>query len=256
MTHTRAGLFLLLGLVLLQPGCLLLDKQPLGNIPREQVTLPPDKTADLSVAVSDQMVARGHYSEAIYQLSMARQVNPGLDVSPRLARLLARAGRDQEAIAEYENALKTHPKDAGLWNDFGYYQYERGNFPEAERALRRAVEADPNHKRGWTNLGLALGQQGKIQESLTAFEQAVKPAEARCNLAFVLGTQGKFDEARRLYREALQLDPGLKVARHALAKIENRPPSIPSSPRVATAPQQSPGIPQKSSRDPFAYPDP
>lgn len=249
MTRHRAAMLLGLVLTCLQTGCLTLDQQP--NLPKDVVTLPPSRSAELSIAVSDQLVARGHYTEAIHQLNLARQSNPKLDVSPRLARLYAQAGRDREAISEYELAIQAHPRDASLYNDLGYFQYDRGNFAEAERALRKALEIEPENKRAWMNLGLAIGQQGRTRESLTAFEQAVKPAEARCNLAFVLGTQGKFDQARDLYREALQLDPGLKLARNALARLDQQVAARPA----ANLPQNAASRPLQSPA-PFPIPQP
>jgi Tfp pilus assembly protein PilF len=224
MSRRRIGILFGLALGVVQAGCLASPmKGSLAQKPREPATLPPEESSELCTAVADQMISTGHYAEAVHQLNQVRALNPKADVSPRLARLYGRLNKDDLALAEYEKALKAHPKDAALWNDIGYFHYERGNWPEAEKGYRKALEFAPDNQKAWTNLGLALGQQGKYKESLTAFEHSLKPAEARCNLAFVMGTQGKVDEARRLYQEALQMDPGLKLARAALNKLERGP---------------------------------
>lgn len=267
MSRRRILVLTGLALGLLQAGCL--TTGPMGSMaqkPREPVTLPPTESAELCLAVADQMIATGHIPEAIHQLNQVRQLNPKADVSPRLARLYARQGPDEQALVEFDKALKAYPKDAGLWNDLGYFHYERGNWAEAEKGFRRALEFAPENQKAWLNLGLALGQAGKYQESLSAFEQAVKPAEARCNLAFVLGTQGKVDEARRLYQESLQLDPNLKLARAALAKLERGPaakPAVQVSQAVqppaqarTTVPPAPPVTRTSSPPKVFEYPDP
>lgn len=230
-----------LALAFLQSGCLL----PGGNGPmaqkhRDTAPLPPAESATLCLAVADQLAARGHYPEAIHQLMHVRHLDPKMDLSPRLARLHAKVGNETQALEEYEKAIRAHPKDAHLLNDLGYFQYERGNWLEAERALRKALEIEPEHNRAWMNLGLTLGQQGKYAEALVAFEQAGKPAEARCNLAFIYGTQGKVQEAQQLYQEALELDPGLKLARVALGKLDPNKTSERSQP----APQRQPVTPK------------
>ena len=90
----------------------------------------------------------------------------------------------------------------------GLFPLSARQLGEAEESLRKAVAVDAKHARAWINLGLALGQQGKYSESTQAFEKAVRPAKARCNLAFVMSTQGKFEKAREFICEALKLDPG------------------------------------------------
>lgn len=69
---------------------------------------------------------------------------------------------------------------------------------------------------------MALAQQGRDEEALEAFEKAVCPAEARCNLAYVLSGQGKVEEARQKYKEALEIDPALKPARAGLARLDRK----------------------------------
>jgi Tfp pilus assembly protein PilF len=240
-----------LAVLISQPGCLFMQLST-DTKPIEPDRLQNKESATLCVSVADSLVTRGHHKEAIGQLQLARRFDSGLDVSVKLARLHAKLGNDTEALNEFDLALKARPTDAALWNDIGYYQYERGNWVEAEKALRKAVEIDGKLTRGWINLGMTLGQKGEYPQSLEAFEQAVRPAEARCNLAFIAMTQGKKEEARALYQEAAQLDPGLKAARAGLARLDapNKLPqtptpaqSLPSTPsQAATSGQQTPNI--------------
>lgn len=213
----------LAGLLVLvcQAGCLTLGSGgTTAHKAREPVQLPAKESAPLCVSVADTLARQGHLAEAIGQLRQAQQFDPTIDVSPRLARLLARGGQDSEALAEFDRAVQAHAKDAELWNDLGYFHYEHGRWADAERALRQALAVEPNYPKAWMNLGLALGQQDRHDDSLEAFRHAVRPPEALCNLAFVLCTQGKVAEAQARYEEALRLDPGLKLARAGLARLE------------------------------------
>ena len=138
--------------------------------------------------------------------------------------LYDKVGEFTKSTAEYEALLKANPKDADLMSDLGYSYYSRGDWVNAEIYLAKATELDPNHKKAWNNLGLARAQQGKWDDSFRAFCQAVRPADAHCNLAFVLAAQGNAGEAKAQYVQALRLDPALRVAQVALMRLENPQP--------------------------------
>lgn len=213
-------------LVAMNAGCVLFDPRGGAQTPPNDPTgLPATESARACKQVGENLAAQGHAEQAVGQLLQAREHDPKLDVSPSLARLYARLNKDKLALDEFTRAAETNPKDADLWNDFGYYHYQRGNWPAAAECLHKAVAVNPKHERAWINLGLARGQMNKFPEAIEAFEKAVRPAEARCNLAFVLMTQSKYDQAKDLYREALRLDPGLTIARSALARLDAPQPT-------------------------------
>jgi Tfp pilus assembly protein PilF len=186
--------------------------------------LPSKDGAKVCLALAEDFEKTGHDADAIVQYERARGYDPSLkQVSRRLAILYDRLGETKKAQEEFQAALKLHPKDADLQNDFGYSCYSHGKFDEAEKHLRQALALNPKHARAWMNLGLTLGQQGRYKDSLEAFLHVASPAEAHSNLAFVLTTQGKREEAKQEYREALALDPELKIAQGALAKLSEPP---------------------------------
>ncbi len=191
----------------------------------------------LQVCFADNLADNRKYPEAILKYEQARKLDPKIDVSPKLARLYVAVGAVGPAREEYRKALKAHPRDADLWNDYGYYHYSQGDWKEAEKALVQATRLDSRHARAWVNLGLTLGQQQRYEDSLAAFEKAVSPGEAHCNLAFVLATQGKLPEAREAYRDALRLEPRLPLARAGLDRLD-RPLLTPS---IAAAKSSSDG---------------
>jgi tetratricopeptide (TPR) repeat protein len=188
---------------------------------KDQVELPPDKTAQVCRATAERLEKAGKDAEAIILYEKARKADPRMkNIYRRLAVLYDRQGDFSKALHEYEEALKLTPHDPDLHNDVGYAYYCRGRWQEAESHLRQAVAVDPQHARAWINLGMTLGQEERYGESLEAFTKAVSPAQAKCNLAFTYTTQGKREEAKEAYRKALQLEPSLAIARAALAKLE------------------------------------
>jgi Tfp pilus assembly protein PilF len=202
--------------------------------------LPPAQAADLCVMLGRSLEHEGHDLEAIGQYELARHYKADTDVSRRLAVLYDRVGDASRAMPEYERAVKAHPRDPDLLNDLGYHHYNLGRWADAEKALRQALEIDPRHGNAWTNLGMTLAQEGRHKESLEAFQHCVSAGEAQCNLGFLLTTQGNRKEARAAYEEALRLQPGLRLAQAALAKLDEAPRPAPAAkPTPATPPEPS-----------------
>jgi len=177
--------------------------------------------------------ARQNEAEAIALYEKARQNGANKQqVARRLAVLYDQQKDFKRALEEYKELLQRNPKDADLLNDVGYCYYNQGNWSEAEKYLRQALTINAANPRAWTNLGMTLAQANRAADSLEAFAKVVSPAQALCNLAFILQTQSKFEEAKAAYRQALDQEPNLNLARACLAKLEKAAtPSAPIPPR-------------------------
>ncbi len=95
------------------------------------------------------------------------------------------------------------------------------------------VEKRPNNPRAQYSLGLALGQAGRIPESIEHLQQAlrIRPdyVEAHYNLGVALAHAGKIEDAIGQYEQALRLDPGLADARDNLGMVLMRSGRIPEA---------------------------
>ena len=56
----------------------------------------------------------------------------------------------------------------------GYFCYRQGTLSELSSACK-ALTLDPSLVRGWCNLGLVLGRQGRATESYEAFARVIRP---------------------------------------------------------------------------------
>lgn len=228
MRASACGLLLLLaatGCTSLGGKSILDPVLPSALAPAESVQtaeLPVSDAAKLHLSMAEQLDKQDKPVEAIAYYEKARELDPAASdkAARRLAVLYDQQDQQARALTEFQELLKKHPKDAAILNDLGYSYYNRGQWAIAEDHLRRATIADKKNKRAWVNLGLALAQQEKYPEAVTAFETAVTPAEAQANLGFVLVTQKKTEEAKAVYRKALQMEPELKDARKALDRLE------------------------------------
>ena len=86
------------------------------------------------------------------------------------------------------------------------------DYGSAVRFWSDVVAKRPNNSRGHDNLGIALANQGRLDEAVVHYSEALQldprfPERPHRNLGDALVSQGKFDEAVMHYWKALQLDP-------------------------------------------------
>jgi tetratricopeptide (TPR) repeat protein len=127
--------------------------------------------------------------------------------------------------------LRFRPDHAEALTSLGVALAEQGALDEAVANLQAATRLRPDLARAHYNLGVALAQQGKFDEAAARLEEALRLqpdyAQAHYALGNVRGNQGKKDEALACYREALRLKPdyGDAYNNYGLALAEARRPA-------------------------------
>jgi predicted TPR repeat methyltransferase len=118
------------------------DRRAAIALYRRYVALEP-RDAWGYAALADALGADGNLSDALDAYDRAARLEPGeRDVRVGRARLLARAGRTDAAIAEYEQWLARTPRDAQAWRELATQRRRAGRYPEAVAALERADAPD------------------------------------------------------------------------------------------------------------------
>lgn len=112
-----------------------------------------------------------------------------------LARGLELEERDPAgAMAAYRRALAGCPRFADAHNNLGRLFHQRGELPAAEHHYRQALAAEPAPL-PWFNLGVVLEDQGRSDESIAAYREALvlddSLGEAHLNLARLLDRRGR-----------------------------------------------------------------
>jgi Tfp pilus assembly protein PilF len=202
-----------------QAGPALSPAAPLRYAGKE---LTPAEQVEVSWAAAEEMKKQGLEAEALVHYEKVREHDPQhASLAWRLAVLYDRQGNADMAAAEYERALRADARNPDLLNDVGYFHLQRDDLPQAEKYLRDALSVRPEHERANVNLGVTLGRQGRVEDSLACFARVLPPAQARCNVGLILAQEGRVEEARRSLREALRLDPNLAQAKAFLARLES-----------------------------------
>ncbi len=125
-----------------------------------------------------------------------------------------RGGRPQEALREFEEALKANDGLAEAHLGRGIVlEFSFGRTAEAEQEYRRAIALKPALSEAHNNLGQLLAGRGRLDEALAEFDTALsnmyyrEPYSARFNKGKVLEALGRRDEALAELRTCLTLNP-------------------------------------------------
>lgn len=124
---------------------------------------------------------------------------------------LHQAGRPNEAIVHYRQALAIDPHLAGAHSNLGTALCELGMLEEAESSYRKALALQPGQAEAHNNLGTVLFEREKLDEAIASYRSALmlRPnfAEAHNNLSAALFKLGDFGGAEACARRALALAP-------------------------------------------------
>lgn len=136
------------------------------------------------------------------------------------------AGRLEEALAEFDRALRLDPTNAKALKNRGALHWRAGR-PEAAIAdLEGAVALDPDDVVALNNRGLAYRAAGRYDRALASYDAALRRAPAdpvlRFNRAYVLARLGRDAEAIDELTEAIRLDPAYARAYRARAEARAR----------------------------------
>jgi len=138
----------------------------------------------------------------------------------RLGTMLVERGQVNEAIGQFQEALRFDPDDADAHNNLGSLLGKKGRTDEAIGQFQEAVRLEPDHPLAHYNLGNVLLMKGQMDEAIRQFQAAIRlrpdHAEAHYNLGTALGSKGQTDEAIILYLEATRLNPGNADAHYNL----------------------------------------
>jgi len=136
-----------------------------------------------------------------------------------------RDGRMDEALAQFQMALKIDPNLLDARDNLGVALGQRGRLNEAISELQKTVQASPNFAKAHSNLGIALFEAGQTDMGMAEFQKAlaINPcfAQAHFNLGQALIMQGQFDQGIAQLQDALRFNPTDGSAQKLLLTAEN-----------------------------------
>jgi len=191
--------------------------------PRLRAPLAAASVAALAAcgAVSSRQLRCWSDTESLFRHTCA-VTEPNGEAHNDLGRALAEQGRNDEAIAEFREALETLPRYVEAHVNLGTALAAQGRNEEAEAEWRQALAIEPDLVEQHGLLAASLLERGRIDEAIAEFREAARlqpdDAALRSNLATALARAGRLDEAIGEYREAVRIEPGLVPPRVFLGR--------------------------------------
>jgi tetratricopeptide (TPR) repeat protein len=170
----------------------------------------------------------------VLQEAMARhniEKNPAdFEARYNLAAMLQGRGAQDEAILNFEFAVRLRPQNGTANNALGASLLAAGRIDEALPYLYAALRAEPDNFDAHYNLANALVSQDKFLEAIEHYRAAIRlhpdDANAEANLGGALAETGSLSEAKMHFQRALQIDPNHKLARENLEQISSNPKNV------------------------------
>ncbi len=144
------------------------------------------------------------------------------------AGIYLKRGQLNFAKEKLDKALALNPDDTNANNVMGLYQWRIGQYKEADKYFRRAIDSAPENPESLNNYAVFLCEQGKVKNAVKYFDRAVQvpvyPAkvQAYINAGRCLGDDKQFSIAEKYYEHALKLNPYSPEALKQMAKITAR----------------------------------
>jgi Tfp pilus assembly protein PilF len=124
-----------------------------------------------------------------------------------------------------DNALKS-PNKSRIWANYATFLTQRGDFKEAEKGIRRAIEIDPKMALYHGKLGFVLQKTGRLDEAKEEYKKQIelepKETGGLVSLGQILVEQGNLTEARGNFEKALLIDSTEADVFVGLGVIEGR----------------------------------
>jgi len=192
-------------------------KAELSKAPADQRDAAKAKVADLS----NQAVAEFREAQ-----TAAGEKDPNIHLFwARMGEAYDLAGRNDEAINAYQQAITAKPENAGYYNNLGNVLARTGKVDDAKTAYTKSATLDPqNAALAWRNFGISLYQAQRMVEAIEPLKKSTELDPKNAQAWYLLGacmvadpsiykTVGDKIEVHPLpgtveaYQKAIDLDP-------------------------------------------------
>jgi len=191
-------------------------KEEVGKAPADQRDAAKAKVTDLS-------------NQAVAEFAAAQKAATEKDTNhhiiwAKLAEAYDLAGRNDDAINAYQQAIAAKPDVPGYYNNLGNVQARSGKVDEARISYTKSAELDPpNAATAWRNFGISLYNAGRLKEAVEPLKKASELDSKNPQVWYLLGaalvgsmeTKKNGDKLEFIiqpgtveaYQKAVELDP-------------------------------------------------
>jgi len=153
----------------------------------------------------------GRNDEALAAVDRALRINPThAGLHNVRANILVQQKDYPGARIAFETALRFDPRDSVSMCNLGFFLYQISHVEEAADVYGRAVDADPSNVDGYEGRAICAMALGKLEEAEKDMDKvvALRPtADTYSNRGAMRSQRKRFAEAMEDYQQALKLEP-------------------------------------------------
>jgi len=179
-----------------------------GEACRKATNINPD-LVPVHITLGIIAAGTGRTEEALREFEEALRKDPeSFEATLGYARAFEDAGKPAEAEDVYRRAIRLDPSRWAGYSHLGAFYYGSGRWADAENMFQQVIKLAPDNYRGYNNLmGIyyLMGKDGLVSEM---FERSVsiKPnADAYSNFGTIQFFQGRYADALKSFEEAIRL---------------------------------------------------
>jgi protein O-mannosyl-transferase len=146
---------------------------------------------------------KGRIDEAIEQYEIALRLDPDSVISHyNLGLAFSSKGRIDEAIEQYEIALQLDPDFADAHNGLATSFFKKGQIDKAIEQYQVALQLNPNDEKAHNNLGLAYFKKGQIDKAIEQYQVAIRlnPANPNYHIYLDNANRQKVNNEKKLFK--------------------------------------------------------
>lgn len=126
-----------------------------------------------------------------------------------------------EAITEFDNAIKINPNSANTYYDRGVIYDKKGDLDQAILDFSKAIEIDPNLTDAYYNRGFDYYKRGDSEKAISDYNKVIElspnSVDAYYGRGLVYSKTGNLEQAISDYDKAIEIRPNFALAYDARA---------------------------------------
>ena len=174
---------------------------------------PIDPTSEEQLLRSgNRHLQQGKYEEAIADYNEAIRINPeSAQAYTNRGTVKGMLARHEEAIADFNEAIRINPQDTDAYNNRGSAKIKLGRPEEAIADFNQAIRINPQYPLAYYNRGNAKKALDQHDQAIADYDQTIginpQDAEAHNNRGSAKGTLGRYEEAIADFNRAIHINP-------------------------------------------------
>lgn len=175
------------------------------------------QNADVYYFFATSLMSQNKLEEALKTIDQALELEQQAPSYSQIkGSILARMGKNDEALIELEKAIKGNPNLYQSYIVIGHIYYTKGNRAEAEKHFRLAIKIDSRHPEGQVNLARILLDDGEIDSAFNTLKSIEEEHPEQASIKMMIGQalieKGAYNYAENYFQKVLAMHPDYDLA--------------------------------------------